>query len=178
MANIDNMKPFYFSLSLVLLLGGLPLTVSANEQLAGSWVTDAELSTPLDPFRRVELDIQVEGKIVTIEETFTTGRRNHTETYRIDTSKELNRVPVSWWSANRHIGAYIGGDQVMKIQADWIDEGQTLRLKSDFVLETSQSETPVRTYTEYRISRDGSRLTKLELRSSRNLPIVHVFNRK
>lgn len=172
------MKHIIHSLALIFLLGGFLLPASANEQLAGSWVTDTKLSTALDPFRRIELNIAVEATVVTIEETYTTGRRGHTETYVIDTSKALNLVPISWWPANRHIGAYIGGDKVMKIEADWVDSGATLRLASHFILETSQSETPVRTYTEYRIARDGSRLTRLELRSSRNLPIVHVFKRK
>jgi len=160
------------------LLSLLPVTVSANTEFSGEWVTDRELSTPLDPFRRIELDIEVRGRKVIIEELYTTGRRNISETYTLDTRKKWSKVPVDMWPSNRHIGATIGGDNTMRIQAGWIDGGKTLQLKSHYILESSQGETPVRSYVEYRLSRDGKRLTRLELRSSRNLPVVHVFNRK
>jgi hypothetical protein len=164
---------------LVILSVFLPLVpVSANEAFTGTWVTDAKLSSALDPFRRVELEIDVKGGQVILVETYTTGRRSHTETYVLNTDKEENVVPISWWSANRHIGAYLGGDKTLRMQADWIDNGTTLRITSHFLLETSQAETPVRSYTEYRLSRDGQRLTRLELRSTRNLPVIHVYNRK
>jgi hypothetical protein len=157
----------------------LPLEpVLANEAFTGTWVTDARLSSALDPFRRVELEIEVKGEQVTIVETYTTGRRSNTETYVLDTGGEENVVPVSWWSANRHIGAYLGGDKTMRMQAEWIDDGMTLQITSHFLLETSQADTPVRTHAEYRLSRDGNRLTRLELRSTRNLPVIHVYNRK
>lgn len=165
--------------SLAFLSVWLPLAAApANEDFNGTWVTDAKMSSALDPFRRVELQIDVNGEQVTIVETYTTGRRNNTETYVLNTAKDENVVPISWWSANRHIGAYIGGDKTKRMQADWIDNGKTLQVTSHFVLETSQDETPVRTYAEYRLSRDGQRLTRLELRSTRNLPIIHVYHRK
>lgn len=167
---------------LLFLMGLLALVLAtparANENFEGEWVTIRELSTALDPFRRIELNIAVDGNRVVIDELFTAGRRFNAETYELNTKKKENIIPITWWSANRHIGAYIGGDKTMRIQADWVDAGQTLKLQSDYVLATQQGETPVRTYTEYRLSRDGKRLTKLELRSSRPLPIVHVFERR
>lgn len=160
----------------VLLVTAAP--THANEAFSGTWVTNPELSTALDPFRRVILEIEVDGPKITLTEKYDAGRRNNTEVYPLSTAVDVNVVPITWWSANRHIGAYIGGDKTMRIEADWIDGGRTLVLKSNFVLETSQSETPVRTYAEYRLSRDGTRLTRLELRSSRDLPIVHVYERQ
>lgn len=167
----------------LLLMAGLisllaPLLTHANDAFSGEWVTVRELSTALDPFSRIELKIDVDGSEIILEELYSTGRRFNAETYKLDTKKKKNVVPITWWSANRHLGAYIGGDKTMTIMANWIDDGSTLQLESHFVLETSQDETPVRTYSEYRLSRGGERLTRLELRSTRPLPIVHVFERK
>lgn len=150
----------------------------ANPGFAGEWVTDSDLSSALDPFSRIELNIAVDGTEIHIEETYTTGRRRNTNTYTLDTAVDVNVVPIDWWADNRHIGAFIGGDKTVLIRADWVDNGETLRLQSDFILQTSQGETPVRATSEYRLSRNGERLTRIDLRSSRNLPVVRVFKRR
>lgn len=96
----------------LLLLAGLTGAAMAqgNSGFAGNWVTDPELSSALDPFSRIELEIEVEGTRILIKETYTTGRRNNTEFFPLDTAREVNVVPVTWWIDNRHIGAFIGGD--------------------------------------------------------------------
>lgn len=162
--------------TLITLMTGLP--AQGNEAFSGEWVTIRELSTALDPFRRVELTIDVDGSEIIMEELYTAGRRFNAETYKLDTRKKKTVNPITWWSANRHIGAFIGGDKTVTMMAEWVDDGSTLKVESSFILETSQSETPVRTYAEYRLSRDGERLTRLEMRSTRSLPIVHVFERR
>lgn len=151
-------------------------TVSAAPEFAGSWKIDRDASSAIDPWSRILLDIEADGKAITINRTVTTGRRNHAQLYPLRIGKTVS-VPVEWWTGNRHIGAYIGGDKTEKIHAEWIDDGRTLRLESHYVLATAQGETPVRSYTEYRLSADGETLTVIELRSSRHLPIVHLFNR-
>lgn len=142
----------------------------------GSWTIDREASSAIDPWRRIHLEIAVEGDAVTLERTVTTGRRNSTETYPLKVGRTV-RVPVEWWTGNRHIGAYMGGDGRKAMTAAWMDGKRTLRVTADYVLETSQGESPVRSYTEYRLSPDGQTLTVLGLRSTRNLPTVHVFKR-
>ena len=81
-----------------------------------------------------------------------------------------------WWD-NRHIGAYLGGGKKQTVAARWLDEGQTLQLNVEMILDTSQGEAPVRVLREMRLSRDGKTLRVLQLRSSRTLPIVRVFNK-
>jgi hypothetical protein len=61
--------------------------------------------------------------------------------------------------------------------ASWLD-ARTLGVVSHYILETSQGSTPVRSTYEYRLSGGGDVLTVIELRSSRDLPIVHVFKRR
>ena len=162
---------------------GLAISIFTSSQaspanLSGNWQIDPSLSSAIDPWRRIVLDIEVKGKEVTIEELVTTGRRYHSQTYVIDLSRKTNRVPVDWWTGNRHIGAFMGGDGKMEIRGEWIDGGKVLKLESNFVVETNQGESPIREYTDYRLSRDGQRLTRLTLRSSRPIPITHVFTRK
>lgn len=172
-----NKHTFLILFPLLSLLCTMSLA-QANPGFTGEWVTDRELSTALDPFNRIELNITVHGSEIHIEETYTTGRRNNTERFPLDTHKAINVVPVTGWMDNRHLGAFIGGDKTMNIKADWADEGNTLRLEANFILETAQGDTPVRTYTEYRLSRDGERLTRIDLRSTRNRPVIRVFHRR
>lgn len=153
------------------------LAVCANPGFSGKWQVERKLSDAIDPWSRINLDISVEGDRVIIEEMVSAGRRKNSQTYVLDLTKTDNVVPVGWWTGNRHIGAYLGGDGTMKIHAKWLDDGQTLQLESTYILQTSQGETPVRTYTEYRLSHHGKRLTRMILRSTRNRPILHVFTR-
>lgn len=144
-------------------------------QLDGKWVVDAAQSSALDPWRRIVLEIDVEGPAVTIAREVSAGRRVSSATYAL-LIDETVKVPVGWWTGNRHIGAYMGGDGTESIRATWLDN-RTLGVVSHYVLATSQGETPARSTYEYRLSPDGSTLTVIELRSSRDKPIVHVFNR-
>ncbi|MEX0330470.1 MAG: hypothetical protein AB3N64_03510 [Puniceicoccaceae bacterium] len=144
--------------------------------LAGSWTIDREASSPIDPWGRITLDIAIDGKAISISRTVTTGRRNSTQVYPFVVGEET-KIPVTWWTGNRHIGAYMGGDGTETITAEWMDGGRTLRVESRYVLQTSQGETAVRSYYEYRLDPDGSGLTVIELRSSRSTPVVHVFKR-
>lgn len=144
-------------------------------QLSGKWVVDPARSSALDPWRKIVLEIEIEGPSVTIAREVSAGRRVSATTYplRID---ETVKVPVAWWTGNRHIGAYMGGDGTESIRASWLDD-RTLGVVSHYVLTTSQGETPARSTYEYRLSTDAKSLTVIELRSSRDKPIVHVFAR-
>lgn len=150
----------------------------ANPDFAGKWQLRTDLSTAVDPWRTIRLDIDVDGSVIDIEKTVTTGRRSTTENYRLDTSLEENFVPMEVWLDNRHIGAYMPYNSGKTIRAEWLDGGKTLKMDSNYILETHQGETPVRAYVEYRLSRGGERLTMLEIRSARNRPILHVFERQ
>lgn len=159
----------FFIFSAVSLVGGVP-------EIAGSWGIDRSQSTAIDPWGNILLEIEVDGDAVTIERTVRTGRRISTATYELEVGKTVN-VPIEWWTGNRHIGAYIGGDGTEAMRAEWLDE-RTLGVVSNYILATSQGETPVRSTFEYRLSPDKSLLTVIELRSSRDRPVTHVFKRR
>jgi hypothetical protein len=149
----------------------------ANPDFAGYWKTDTEKSTALDPWRRIDMEISVEGDSVTIIRHYDAGKRKADETMALDTSVPSQVIQTEGWWDNRHIGAYLGNDHKQTVAPKWLDNGQTLQLNIDLVLETSQGETPVRIYRELRLSDDGQRLTDLQIRSSRNLPVVRVYTK-
>jgi hypothetical protein len=155
----------------------VPLVGLGEEhQLNGVWKIDRAASTAIDPWSSIQLEIEVDDREIVINRTVSTGRRRSSQFYNLIIG-ELTMTDVDWWTGNRHIGAYMGGDGKERMIARWLDDGRTLRVESGLTLKTSQGETKVRNYYEYRLSSDGNELTVIELRSSRNRPIVHVFNR-
>lgn len=166
-----------FLVALLSIAGSDLLHAQANPDFSGRWKIDTEKSTPLDPWRSLEIDITVKGDSVSIVRDYSAGSRVATESMALDMTLPSQEVTVEGWWDNRHIGAYLGGGKKETVAAKWLDEGQTLQLNVDLILETSQGDAPVRVIREMRLSDDGKTLTVLQIRSSRNLPIVRVFNR-
>lgn len=164
-------------LVLLLVEASTQLSAQPNPGFSGRWKIDTEKSTPLDPWRSLEIDISIRGDSVTVGRYYSAGSRVAQETMSLDLSLPSQVVTVEGWWDNRHIGAYLGNDKKETVAAKWLDDGQTLQLMIDMVLETSQGDTPVRVIRELRLAKDGKTLTTLQIRSSRNLPIVRVFNR-
>lgn len=165
------------SLLLVCLVPRLSAQPTDPHLLAGEWRYDAARSTPLSSWGALKLLIAVDGSRVKLTRQFTAGRRNFDEVTALDLTKPVNVVPVEWWPDNRHLGAYIGGDRAKRIRAELLDGGRLLRTSADLVLTTQQGERPVNILSDYRVSASGNQLTLIELRSTRNDPIVYVFNR-
>jgi len=154
----------------------LPSAAVANPDLAGSWVTIPGEGTSTDPWGRLYLDISIDGKDITVTKTVGGGRRTHSQVYPLKIGRKVD-VKVDWWTENRHIGAYSTGDKIETIRANWLDDKAVLRTESVITLQTSQGNTSVRTYAEYRISDSGKKLTVIQLRSSRDRPLVYVYER-
>jgi hypothetical protein len=149
----------------------------ANSDFSGRWEIDTSKSTALDPWRSLAIEIVVDGDQVSITRHYGGGSRVAQESMTVDTSIPSQTVEVEGWWDNRHIGAYLGGGKEQTVSAEWVDDGQTLQLNIEMILETSQAETSVRVLREMRLSRDGKTLRVLQLRSSRNQPIVRVFTK-
>lgn len=160
---------------------GLIIPMSAAEAdahlLAGSWRYDEAHSTPLSSWGALKLDITVDGPRVTLTRHLEAGRRNYDDVTALNLTQAVNVVPMEWWPDNRHLGAYIGGDRTKKVRAELLDGGRLLRTSADLVLATQQGERAVNILTDYKVSANGSQLTLIELRSTRNDPIVYVFKR-
>ncbi len=63
------------------------------------------------------------------------------------------------------------------VSSEWLDEGRALRVEAEFPVEVSQGDATIRVYSEYRLGEGGKTLTLIELRSSRNNPLVYRFRR-
>jgi hypothetical protein len=163
------------ALSVVVVL--LCTNALANSAFEGRWKIDRSKSTALDPWRSLAIEIAVDGDTVSITRYYGAGTRVAQESMTVDTTVPSQTVEVEGWWDNRHIGAYLGGGKKQTVNAKWLDDGQTLQLNIEMILDTSQGETPVRVLREMRLSRDGRTLRVLQLRSSRSLPVVRVFNK-
>ncbi len=155
-----------------------PAASLAKSNFDGHWKIDTEKSTALDPWRTMDITIDVQGDEVSIIRNFSTGKRVAQESMKLDMTKASQVVEVEGWWDNRHIGAYLGNNKQQTVEAKWLDEGRTLQLNINMILETAQDDSPVRVLREMRISRDGQTLRVLQLRSSRNLPIVRIFRKQ
>jgi hypothetical protein len=150
---------------------------AAESALAGTWRIDLARGTELSPWKSFDLIIAIQDSNVTITRKLAWGRRDFTDTIAFDPTKPDNAVPIEWWADNRHLGAYIGEDKTRHIHAQWLDDRRILRLSTDLVLETQQGPRAVNILSDYKVSVSGAQLTLTELRSTRNRPVVYVFNR-
>lgn len=172
------MKPLMKLLVAVTLAGACLSVAHAASDFNGTWKIDLEKSSALDPWNTLNLTIDVQGDNVAITRHFSTGKRNAKESMTLDMTQTSQVVEVEGWWDNRHIGAYLGGDNKQTVEAKWLDEGRTLQLNITMILETAQGASPVRVLREMRLSRDGQTMHVLQLRSSRNIPVVRVFRKQ
>lgn len=145
--------------------------------LAGTWRIVPERGSDLSPWRAFDLEITTDGPRVTLIRHLAAGRRTYDDVTALDLSQPFSRVPVKWWGDNRHLGAYIGGDKTKTVRAELLDGGRILRTSAGLVLATQQGERAVNILSDYKVSANGARLTLVELRSTRNEPVVYVFER-
>ncbi len=145
----------------------------------GTWTLDTTRSTAIDPWRGLTLDLRITDDAVTVQRTWsgTRGARG-LDSMRVRTDGTVNPVPIHRWVDNRHLGVRIAPNTRRAVVAQWKDEGRTLSIEQKMSVITSQGETPLRIYSEYRLAPDGHTLYLMELRSTRPRPLHYVFTRK
>lgn len=146
------------------------------DRFNGTWAIDKERSTDITPWNDLTIEIDASPSRLTLERIWGGSYGvtvNDSMTIPID--RERHRVSMQQWPENRHIGAFLTADSSKAVSAEWLDEGQTLRVTTYLNLRTSQGTTRVRTHSEYRIAPDGATLRVLMLRSSRPRPIRYTF---
>ncbi|ATC64604.1 hypothetical protein CMV30_11915 [Nibricoccus aquaticus] len=150
---------------------------ASSDNFSGLWRYDATLSTELSPWKAFDLTLTVQGEKITIHRQLSWSRRIHEDTTVIDLAQTGNVQLAPMWADNRHLGAYISDDRTKRVRAEWLDEKRILRVNTDLTLEAQQGPRAVNILSDYKLSTNGSRLTLTELRSTRNRPIVYIFNR-
>jgi hypothetical protein len=163
------------------LLGGLAALVlatlaGAKPALAGHWRMDPDLSTALDGWHKMDLVIGLEGSQVAITHRMQWRSTKLEATNTFDTAQPVSLKDFFRVEA-RHMAIYPARDGVTHAKATWLDEGRTLRVEATTPIEVSQGKGSIRLYQEYRVDELGQTLTFIELRSSRDLPLIYVLHR-
>ena len=154
-----------------------PLHAEEPPALDGTWQLVPAESTDSSPWNACRLTISIRKDKVTLARHFGAGRRTFEDSFTFTTDDTETIVPSVYWPENRHLGAYMSDEQQRRMRATWLDEQRILRVNTDLVLSTQQGERAVNVLSNYQVSRDGQRLTIVELRSTRTRPIVFVFSR-
>lgn len=152
------------------------LAGAENSRLAGDWKIDLARSTELSPWKDYVLHLKVAGDAVTIDRELAWGPRVFTDGMTVRVGGTVT-VPVVMWPDNRHLGAYISDAHTKQVRAERLDDGRLLRLSTDLVLETQQGPRAVNILSDYKVSASGTQLVLTEIRSTRNRPVVYIFNR-
>ena len=169
----------------LLVIASLMLTASSpipdppDASFGGTWVLDSDLSTAIDPWQNLSVEIEMDGDAVVLQRNWRGSREGgaFADSVRLVPGTTVQSEPMLQWPDERHLGAYIAGDRRKSVASRWADDGQTLITESTLTLSIQQGEQPIRIYTEYRLSPEGDRLDVLELRSTRPRPIHYVFTR-
>lgn len=146
------------------------------DRFNGTWTIDKEQSTDITPWNDLTIEIDASPSRLTLERIWGGSYGvtvNDSMTIPID--GERHHVSMQQWPDNRHIGSFLAADSSKAVSAEWLDEGQTLRVTTHVNLRTSQGTTRVRTHSEYRVAPDGTTLRVLTLRSSRPRPIRYTL---
>lgn len=163
-------------LLLFLTLAAAALAAHANPAFQGRWRLDPAASTALDGWTKADLVISLEGSRVAIQHDMTWRTTRVAATNTFDTAAPMELKDFFRIEA-RHMAVYPAKGAITRARAEWIDAGRTLRTEALTPVEVSQGDVLMRLTTEYRLGELGDTLTVIELRSSRNRPLVYVFKK-
>ena len=164
-------------LNLLLGLTLLPLAALAGDAaLNGRWRMDIARSTALDGWTTADLVIQTDGSKVSLRHDMTWRATKVTATDTVDTAQPTE-ITNFFRIDQRHMAVYARPKEAAHVQATWIDGGRTLRVEAQVPLETSQGNTTMRIYQEYRLLEGGGELELIELHNTRDRPLVYHFTR-
>jgi len=168
------------SLSVALGAGLSVRAADGPSNLAGNWTLDVARSAPIRPWDSQSMTITVAGDSVVITRhlAWGTDRKVNDTTAAVTDGKTATANPVGYWLDTWYTNAYVGGDHLKRVTAEWLDAGRVLKLETNLVIEAQQGDHPVHLYDEYRLSADGRTLRLYELRSTRDEPMVYVYTRQ
>lgn len=161
-----------------LLFLALPLVaaVASPSPFDGRWRLDREHSSALDGWSAWDLVIAVDGTHVTLRHDMQWGAKHASATNVVDTAQPVE-LPRFFRVEQRHMAVYPARDAMTAVRAGWLDDGRTLRLEAETPVETSQGNTTLRIYSEYRLLEGGHDLVLIELHSSRPHPLIYHFSK-
>ncbi|MDQ8198025.1 hypothetical protein QEH56_07695 [Pelagicoccus enzymogenes] len=152
------------------------MAFSANPDFEGRWRLDRERSSALDGWTAMDLEIAIDGAEVEVTHDMRWRSTRVVESNLLDTTR-AKEIDGFFRIEQRHMAVYAPKQGVSSVQAAWLDEGNTLRVEALSPVEISQGTATIRSYYEYRVGEGGETLTLIELRSSRNNPLVYRFKK-
>ncbi|MCF3650893.1 hypothetical protein [Synoicihabitans lomoniglobus] len=170
-----KVHPFRIVLGIGLALLSANL-LTANPNFNGRWRMDPAQSTALDGWQKMDLVIAVDGSQVDVTHAMQWRSTKHEATNHLDTAKTVT-LDDYFRVEQRHMAVYPAKHGVTQATTSWIDNGRTLRIEANTLVEVSQGNVPMRIYRELRVSEMGDKLTLIELHSTRNRPLVYVFDK-
>jgi len=169
------MKPALLKILLGLCL--LPLAARASdESLVGRWRLDTARSTALDGWSTADVVIALDGSKVMLRYDMTWHATNVTAANTVDTAAAAD-IANFFRIDQRHMAVYARPKESAHVTAGWLDGGRTLRIEALVPVETSQGNTTMRLYDEYRLLEGGKELLLIELHSTRERPLVYHFTK-
>lgn len=161
----------------ILLWSVLPLVASlADSDWNGRWRLDVERSSALDGWTNMDIGIKTMGSKVSITHDMRWRSSRVLKTNVMNTRRTI-KIPDFFRIEARHMAVYPPKSFAATVSSEWLDEGRALRVEAELPVEVSQGDATIRIYTEYRMGEGGETLTMIELRSSRNNPLVYRFRR-
>jgi len=154
---------------------------SPAPDMSGVWIVDKERSSDIEPWRNIHLRITAEPDQVSIGRLLNPRRytRHDSVTFPTDqTQIELPMEASAKWLESPHLGVFLDGNTGQQIRANWEEQGRELNVQHLMTVLTSQGASTVEILRHYVLSPDGSELTVVETRSSRENPITFVFTRQ
>ena len=155
---------------------GLTAALAANPALAGRWRLDTARSSTLDGWHSMDLVVALNGSQVGLTHHMQWRTTKIAATNSYDTARAVD-LKNYFRVEQRHMAIYPAKGGVTHATAAWLDGGRTLRLDVETPVEVSQGNVTMRIYSEYRLGELGDTLTLIELHSSRERPLVYVFNK-
>ncbi len=164
-------------LKLLLMLCLLPLAAMASDaSFNGRWRMDTARSTALDGWTTADIVIQADGSKVGFRYDMTWHATKATAAQTVDTAQPVD-ITHFFRIDQRHMAVYALPKQAAHVTASWLDAGKTLRVEAQVPVETSQGNTTMRIYQEYRLLEGGNDLVLIELHGSRDRPLTYYFTR-
>ncbi len=169
------MKRILLNLLLVLVL--LPLAAVAGDPVInGRWRLDTTRSTALDGWSTADVVIAADGSKIGFHYDMTWHTTKVAVSQSVDTAQPV-AIPNFFRIDQRHMAVYAQPKSAAAVTATWIDGGRTLRLEAQVPLETSQGNTTMRVYQEFRLQEGNAELVLIELHNTRSRPLVYHFTK-
>src|SRR5690606_8040832 len=98
------------------------------DAFSGTWILDKDLSTDIDPWLNLSVEIATDGDGVILKKLWRGSREGGatTDSVRLAPGGTVVSEPLEQWPDNRHLGAYIAGDRTKTVAVRWEDGGRTL----------------------------------------------------